>query len=333
MGNGGHLWLALIVVTALLCNVASTPVQAHGLRTGYLEIEDAGAGQATVRFRLPVIAPRVRPQLPSDCRSKPLNAPVQTDSGVVTSYLVRCERDLAGREVKIAGLGPAVSEAAVYYVSPTGEATAVLLSRKQDTWSIPSATEASVRGLCWHYAQLGLEHIGSGVDHLLFVALLVLSLQRIRAVLTAELAFTCSHTLSYAATALGWLRLPVPATEACIALSLVLLALDVDVHKRPAVPTAAVTIWLPLCFGLVHGLGFAGGLQDVGLPAEHAGLATLGFGLGVELGQLASALLLLGVAWLASRQRVYIPIKYAATYCIGGTATYWFFTRLAVVIG
>src|SRR5205809_535397 len=114
------------------------------------------------------------------------------------------------------------------------------------------------------YVRLGIAHILHGADHLLFLLALVLYVRRPRAVLVTETAFTLSHSLSFSAVALGWVHVFAPTAEACIALSLVLVALDVGrAHaERDAARQGAA---IALVFGLVHGLGFAGALSEVGL--------------------------------------------------------------------
>jgi HupE / UreJ protein len=121
-----------------------------------------------------------------------------------------------------------------------------------------------------------------------------LHLRRLRPILLAETAFSLSHGLAFALTATGVVRVPAAPVEAAIALSLVLLALDTG---RASGPSPRATAWLALGFGAVHGLGFAGGLRELGVPDEQVAPAVLGFGLGVELGQLAFVLL----GWAALR--------------------------------
>src|SRR5262249_44334900 len=134
------------------------------------------------------------------------------------------------------------------------------------------------------YVERGVVHIMTGADHLMFLFLLVLLLKtKLRAILLAESAFTLSHSISFSLTALGLLKVAAPAAEACIALSLLLLALDVGGDKVTGPRSAALTA---LIFGSVHGLGFAGGLRELGLPDRHVATALVGFGAGVELGQI-----------------------------------------------
>jgi hypothetical protein len=176
---------------------------------------------------------------------------------------------------------------------------------------------------------LGLGHILSGPDHLLFLLLLVLALRRPGAVLLAETGFTLSHSLAFSATALGWVRVPPAPVEACIALSLLLLALEVEPGGAALEPRRGAA--LALVFGLVHGLGFAGGLEAAGLPERAAAWALLGFGVGVELGQVAAlALALLALALLRPGPRA--RLSWAGTWLAGALASYWLIARTATCL-
>jgi hydrogenase/urease accessory protein HupE len=200
---------------------------------------------------------------------------------------------------------------------------------RADAPALPLRADRSALGVLLDYLRLGVVHIATGFDHLLFLLALALQLWRVRAVLLAETAFTLSHTLSFSATALGLVRLPPVAAEACIALSLILLARELALGRRIAPSRGAL---VALLFGLVHGLGFAGGLREIGLPEHDVGLALLGFGAGVELGQvafLALVLLALHARMLAPRRALLERLGGAA---IGAVGAYWFCERLVAVI-
>lgn len=181
------------------------------------------------------------------------------------------------------------------------------------------------------YAVLGVEHILSGFDHLMFVIGLLFLVGFNRRLVTTITAFTLAHSLTLASSALGLLTLRPPPVEASIALSIVLVAAEA-LHQRPTLSRR----WPPLVaflFGLVHGLGFAGALKDIGLPQNHLSVALLTFNGGVEAGQL----LVVGAAWLLWRalarwpafQRARRPVLYG----IGSVAAYWSFLRIAAILG
>src|SRR5690606_27620473 len=157
----------------------------------------------------------------------------------------------------------------------------------------------STAGLLGTYLALGVEHILIGIDHVLFVLGLLLLVGLRKRLLAAITGFTLAHSLTLAASTLGWAALPQGPVEACIALSIVLLACEL-VHERPTL-TRRLPGVVAFVFGLLHGFGFAGALQEIGVPPDRAPLALLGFNLGVELGQLA-IIAAAGLVGLAARR-------------------------------
>jgi hypothetical protein len=192
------------------------------------------------------------------------------------------------------------------------------------------------------FVGLGVKHISTGLDHLLFLLGLVVALRRVRAVMLAETAFTLSHSLSYTASALGWVHIPTGPVEACIALSLVLVALEAA-RRGAAGPEVVPPLrslelrgtGLAFVFGLVHGLGFAGGLAETGLPVNAIPPALLGFAAGVELGQVAFLALALGAFALLRSARAWPLLErraaLAATYTVGSVGFFWWLERVAVL--
>ena len=179
------------------------------------------------------------------------------------------------------------------------------------------------------YLALGVEHILGGIDHLLFVIALLFLVGFRRDLVWTITAFTAAHSLTLASAALGWLTLrPVPV-EACIALSIVLVAAEaLNRNLTLARRWPAVVAFL---FGLVHGLGFAGALKDIGLPQNHLPAALLSFNVGVEIGQL----LTVAAAWLlwrlAARWPRVVRLRAAALYGIGSVAAYWSWLRVSAI--
>lgn len=198
-----------------------------------------------------------------------------------------------------------------------------------------STTEASpagpARGILRRYAWLGMRHVVGGADHVLFVLALLFVVARARPLLFALTAFTLAHSLTLALATLGWVRPEPRWVEALIALSVLLLAREV---LRPLSPQLEPPTWtsrhpMALCFtcGLLHGLGFAGALAEVGLPAGQSALALFAFNIGVELGQLGVVLGVLGPLPWITRARLARP----AAYVIGGLAAAWTIERIAAL--
>ena len=184
------------------------------------------------------------------------------------------------------------------------------------------------------YTLLGVEHILAGIDHLMFVIGLLFLVGFRRQLLWTITAFTAAHSLTLGMSALGWLQLRPPPVEATIALSIVLVACEA---LRPS--TGGETLarrWPALVaflFGLVHGLGFAGALREIGLPENHLLVALLTFNVGVEIGQLMTV----GACWalwrVAGRWSWTGRLRTALLYLIGSAAAYWSWLRIAAIVG
>lgn len=179
------------------------------------------------------------------------------------------------------------------------------------------------------YTVLGIEHILSGYDHLLFVLALLFLVGFRRRLVGVISAFTVAHSLTLASSALGLLTLRSAPVEAAIALSILLVAAEsLGTRQTMARRWPAMVSFL---FGLVHGLGFAGALKEIGLPESHLPLALLTFNVGVELGQLAVVLLAWILTRCLSRYTWFARSRKPLLYAIGITASYWSWLRLAAI--
>lgn len=188
----------------------------------------------------------------------------------------------------------------------------------------PPETRLSLIG---RYVALGFVHIlPRGADHVLFVLGIFLLARKARPVFLQVTAFTIAHSITLALSIYGVVSLPPAIVEPAIALSIAYVAIENLVVKdlRP---------WrygLVFAFGLLHGLGFAGALSDVGLPRTHFLSALLGFNVGVELGQLTViglAFLLVG-HWFGQRAWYRHRIVMPASACIAAFGIYWSVERL-----
>jgi hydrogenase/urease accessory protein HupE len=307
-------WLALLFV-------AWAPLAgAHEMSMAEMEIRElGGAGeyfwQWTSTGNNPV-GEGVTPVWPPNCTAE-------------MSQLHCGEAGLSG-EIRVDGVGERYSAAIVRIHWRDGISVFTLTDRQPVARVYGSAVDRrSAFEIARVYIVLGVEHILGGLDHLLFViALLFLVGFHRRLVLTIT-AFTLAHSLTLVLSALGWLTLRSPPVEATIALSILLVA--GEALNRQDTLSRRWPALVALLFGLVHGLGFAGALTEIGLPQNHLLMALLSFNVGVELGQL----FVVALAWVGFRVFARAGrldwARSPALYAIGGLAAYWTLSRVATL--
>jgi hypothetical protein len=179
---------------------------------------------------------------------------------------------------------------------------------------------------------LGIEHILTGIDHLLFVSGLLLLVTGFRRLLVTVSAFTLSHTVTLTLATLGFVHVPPAPVEAVIALSILFVAYEVLRKKENPDGLAQRKPWLvAFSFGLLHGLGFAGGLSAAGLPAAHIPLALGFFSAGVEVGHFSFVAIALILIAALRQWTMKLPTWSwrLPPYAIGGVAAYWLIARVA----
>jgi HupE / UreJ protein len=267
--------------------------------------------------------------------SKPASAeltPVWPDACAAEGNLLRCgEAGLRG-EMSVEGVGEKYSAALVKVYWRDGQSRVFTITQRQPTIRLYGSAEDE-RGMgeiAGAYLVLGVEHILGGIDHLLFVGTLLFLVGFTRKLLWTITAFTLAHSLTLVSAALGWLTLPSAPVEATIALSIVLVAAEA-LNKKETLARRLPAL-VAFLFGLIHGLGFAGALTEIGLPQNHLAAALFTFNVGVELGQLFAVL----VAWAAWRltrhwraaQWARVPLLYG----IGAIAVFWSLERIASIV-
>lgn len=173
----------------------------------------------------------------------------------------------------------------------------------------------------WEYLRIGVEHILSGIDHLLFIAALVIAKQRKRDYVKVLTAFTIGHSLTIALSALEVVNLPPAFVEPVIALSIAYVAVENIWLKK------VKRRWIiAMGFGLIHGFGFAVVLR--GAMSDRFLLTLFSFNVGVEIGQLAVLAVLLPLLIWIGRYKAYKYANYAASSFVAVIGLYWFVTRI-----
>ncbi|MFO0658422.1 MAG: HupE/UreJ family protein [Polyangiaceae bacterium] len=303
---------------------------AHGLETAYLEMVEAREGDATVVLKTPGPRRDLTPRFDSRCRSVELDHDGQSArSQSLSRWRLLCARGVAGTVVSFDGFGLGVTSVVMRVLLADGSSRSQVLTAKQPSFEIagrPSWVEMFAR-----YLRLGVEHILSGADHLLFVLGLWVAARSRKELVTTISAFTLAHSVTLVANVMGWIEVSSLFAEACIASSLVLLALDLPRVDRPAL--------LAFAFGLVHGLGFAGALSEIGLPSSAVPLSLLAFNVGVELGQMAFVFSLVLATRVASRVAAKSgrslsmdTFSTPCAYAIGSAGTFLLIQRVALIV-
>jgi hydrogenase/urease accessory protein HupE len=322
-----------VLAAIILCLLAlcGQPAGADTLRPGYLELVQQDAGHWRVTWKAPLLgglASRARPAFPESCRHVVTSTRLQ-DASLISVGELSCGRPLTGEPVGLAGMEAGFTDA-LLRVAPLGRPVQV----ERLTQDRAMATVAIVPGrwqVAGAYLALGVEHILTGYDHLLFVLALVLLLMRIGAVVKAVTAFTVAHSITLAGTTLGLFGLAQAPVEALIALSILFLAVEIVKQRPGEARLSERASWIvAFLFGLLHGFGFAGALREIGLPEGEVPVALLTFNIGVEAGQLVIVTAALAAIALLRRAGPALlrPAVVSSSYLIGTTAAYWFIERL-----
>ncbi|MBE38363.1 MAG: hypothetical protein CMP50_06975 [Flavobacteriales bacterium] len=178
------------------------------------------------------------------------------------------------------------------------------------------------------FTKAGFEHIiPKGFDHIVFVLGLFFSCLHFRALLLQVTAFTVAHSITLAFASIGLIKIPGSIVEPLIALSIVWIAIENCVFKKP-------TNWRYLVvfsFGLLHGLGFASVLSYYGLPKENFISLLLAFNIGVELGQLSILILAFLLMNLLLTKRFQMDkVRFVSSIIIGAIGLFWLIERVTI---
>ncbi len=325
--------LLLGLMWALIFAWPAGHAAAHALDPGYLEIRQVTSDTLSVHWRKPDVNGNpmaIEAVLPDSCTPARGPDPMSDGRAWVSAWIVECRADVAGQSITIEGLEaqendvlfrwhPLEAEPATLRFTPG--MTVQKIPSEQTTWSVFIA-----------YFQLGFEHILEGWDHLLFVFALFILVRDPWKLVGAVTAFTLAHSITLALATLGVLNIPGPPVEAIIALSIVFLAMEIVKGGEDRIRLSKQKPWI-VCFGfgLLHGLGFAGALAEIGLPSNDIPEALLAFNLGVEAGQLSfvGALVVLVVLWRTIARPVSQMATLVAAYGIGSVSMYWLIERVS----
>jgi hydrogenase/urease accessory protein HupE len=338
--------MRFLALFALIGVLIAQPARTDELRPGYLELRQTTPDTYSLLFKIPARGEdlRLAVYLNFPEGTQDVGAPRASfgEGAYVERRTIRRDNGLAGHTVTIEGLSATSTDVLVRVESLGGAIQTERLSPTRTAFVVqatPGAGEVAAT-----YLRLGVEHILFGFDHLLFVLALVILVRDWRRVAVTVTAFTIAHSITLAAATLGLVNVPGPPVEAAIALSIVLVAVEILNARRGQPSFTARLPWLvAFSFGLLHGFGFAGALAEVGLPQHAIPVALLFFNVGVEIGQLVFVAAVLSVIRLlryaASQRwdatlvnRAFDRLDVTIAYGIGIVAAYWLIERTTAFI-
>lgn len=305
---------------------------AHETRPLFIHLIESGDGVVRLSWKIPPSVPlgEAAAITITDCKVLLVAQGRQANIG---QAMYSCPGDLSGHQIQIDYplYNPSISSI-VRIEFATGETHSIVLDPDQMILDIPE--KVSFNSVVSRYFGLGVHHILSGIDHLLFLIGLLYIARTPARILVTITGFTLSHSLTIFLVALGALRVSIPAVEVVIALSIVFLATEIARNRRDTI-TWRRPIVVAASFGLVHGAGFAAALGELGLPQTERINALLFFNLGVEAGQIAVIGAIFSLAWLAHRIGIASLIKgsrqhfaqRAFSYSLGVVSAFWFVER------
>jgi len=318
----------LVSILFLVGNISSF---AHEMRPALLQINQVSGTDYELIWKIPRrdnMILSINPVFPDWFRvSQPLPG-VQAGDGALFTMHATSEKSIHKMPISIDGIANSMVDVIVYVQLLSGEKYSLTIQPSHPTVTIPERD--TFGATAWTYGKLGVEHILGGPDHLLFVLALLLIVSGARKIFFTITAFTLAHSLTLSLAALGSLSLPGPPVEATIALSIMFLAWELVKLNRGEVVISSQKPWLvSFTFGLLHGLGFAGALKDIGLPQTQVAAALAFFNIGVEVGQLLfiMAMLLIG-RLLVKKINTSNFVKFFPAYAIGSVAAFWLVERV-----
>lgn len=329
-GRAAIAKLFVLVAVSIGQNTIGQNAAAHPLAPSLLELREAEPGIFDVTWKTSLLQPTgadLEPELPENCKQISDAEAEREASGISVRWKVDCGAGgIVGQPLRVLGLDRSRTDALVRVALADGRSVQTVLSGGEAAYVVPE--RQSRYQVILEYSALGVDHILTGFDHLLFVWGLMLLVADRRALVATITAFTLGHSVTLALAVFGYVAFPAGLVEFAIAFSILVLAAELAspktdgaLRRRPAL--------LAGVFGLLHGLGFAGALAEVGLPPEEIPLSLFAFNLGIEIGQLVFVFCVLLAGRVLRRVLVDAPgwVRAAPAYAIGSLAVFWCFER------
>jgi hydrogenase/urease accessory protein HupE len=268
------------------------------------------------------IGPRAEIIFPETCSSE-AQSPYQQGKYLVEKIDLICVESLKGQTIEVINLS-VLTDALVTFTDRNNDVFEGLMNLKEPRLIVP----INKQSIPSSYLTLGIDHLISGVDHILFILGLMFLVSGTLNLIKTITAFTVAHSITLGLSVLGLISLPRTTVEAVIALTIVFLALEISENKY-----YKSTPWLiAFGFGLLHGLGFANALTEIGIANEQLLFSLLFFNLGIEAGQLLMIPVFGVLIWLAYKFNKYNQLATCVSYVLGSMGFFWLINRTIGII-
>jgi hypothetical protein len=322
---------ALLLLLATL--LPSGQLFAHALAPSLLQLEELPDKTVNILWKTPqkkVPGSRLSPILPEECVHVGGATPSQEATGMLLRWQMTCD-GLVGKRIEVRGIASSKADVLLRIELADGRHYTRVLTDDEPVFEVPA--EQSTGEVVLEYVVLGVEHLLSGIDHVLFVVALTFLIGWNRLLFWTITCFTLGHSITLSMAILGFVTFPGQVAEIIIAFSIVLAAVELIRSVEKPGLFGRFPWLIAFVFGLLHGLGFAGALSEIGLPPGAIPLALFSFNIGIELGQLLVivpfGLLLMGL----SKRDINLDgwLRVVPGYVIGSVAAIWFWQRIDIV--
>tara|TARA_Y100000385_G_C13077386_1_gene632111 strand:- start:659 stop:1660 length:1002 start_codon:yes stop_codon:yes gene_type:complete len=307
-------------------------LSAHEIRPAFLKISESSNNSYHLFWKVPMTQGKYINILPEfeiqgewtqlDERS--------TEEALIREYSFTTNRSIKGSSIKIQNLEKTLIDVLVQVDFDDKSTYSFMVQPTKPFAFVPE--DSGLWQTISTYFHLGVEHIWLGYDHLLFVVGLFLLIPGIGPLIKTITSFTIAHSITLALASLGFIKVSSGPVEAIIALSIVLLALEAYNYQKGKTSLTIQYPWIvAFLFGLIHGLGFAGALSEIGLPQKSIPSALLFFNVGVEAGQI---LFVIALWSLFAILKKFLPyglkvMRIGLPYVLGSLGMFWLIERVS----
>ena len=309
----------------LLVSIFAIDAYSHEFNPAHLVInqsyQDQNTYQASWMYPVKNIGKRAEIILPSFCTTVS-KEPFIKNKYIVEQITINCLQAINGSAIRIKDLSVLTDAlVTINFIDSTFEG---IVNVQNPEVEIPMENQYYPTA----YLYLGFDHLLDGLDHILFIFGLLFCISGFVNIIKTITAFTIAHSLTLGLSFLDIISLPQATVEALIALTIIYLATEISKNRK-----IINTPWfMAFGFGLLHGLGFAGALNEIGIANSQMLLSLLFFNIGIELGQIALIPIPLSLIYISKQFNYINQVKVIMSLAVGGMGFYWFIDRVIGII-